>query len=70
MDICPRCDGYKFYKNGLTQAGSQSLKCAKCKKTITVDPRSKGRKSIGDHPMTSYERFKKYRQKKKGEQND
>jgi transposase-like protein len=70
MSICPRCGGTKFCNNGLTQAGSQSLKCASCKKTITVNPKSKGRKSIGDRPMTGYERLKKSKLKKKGEQND
>lgn len=70
MTRCPRCDGTKFCKEGLTPAGSQRLRCTHCQKIFIENPKKVGRKLIGDRPLTPYERLKRFKDKKnKGEQN-
>jgi transposase-like protein len=65
MPICPRCNGKSFIKHGKTPAGSQLIKCQHCHKVFVPEPKTSGRKLIGDRPLTPYERIKKYNEKKR-----
>jgi transposase-like protein len=59
MTPCPHCNHPKTHKHG-----DRRRKCPACGKTFSLDKKSEnGRPTIGDRPMTGYERLKRHLKK-------
>ena len=52
---CPQCDR-PMANNGAKLSGCQEYRCRRCKKTVVDSDRQRGGQTIGDQPMTPYER--------------
>jgi InsA N-terminal domain len=62
---CPNCQSVSTRGNGQTSSGTQRYRCNECNKSFTFTV--VGRPLLGDRPLTSYERVKRARAKKRAE---
>lgn len=62
---CPYCNCDRTKKNGKTVSGEQAYRCKECDRRFSGNP--PGRKLLGDRKLTSAEKSKRYRDKKRKE---
>ncbi len=61
---CPHCGG-NTQRYGTTTAGSPRCRCKVCKRTFSPAPAKRGRPMLGDAPLSSAEKAKRQRAKRK-----